>query len=70
MPTVAGDEQFAFFTKDAGGWWVFRGVHHDQEVGLALVERYKHDPACGGILTVALPSCRKIYECDTSGGAT
>ena len=27
-------------------------------------------PACGGILTVALPTRKKIYECDTSGGAT
>lgn len=62
MVAEVGEHQYAFFTQDLSGCWHFGGIHHDQEVGLRLVEKYKHDPHCQGIVAAELPKCRIIYE--------
>jgi hypothetical protein len=68
MPTTSdGQHSFAFFVRDEGGWWSFKGIHVDREEGIRLVEIHKHGPHCAGIVAMELPTGKKIYEWSREG---
>jgi hypothetical protein len=53
---------FAFFVFDVDHVWRFEGVHTDKKVGVKLIEKWKRDRVCLGIVALELPSGRQIYE--------
>jgi hypothetical protein len=62
MPSETPSSFFAFFVEDVGGWWSFKGIHHDREEVLRLLEKFKHAKHCRSIVVLELPSGRKAYE--------
>jgi hypothetical protein len=57
---------FAFFVKDVGGWWAFKGIHVEQEKVLKLLERFKHTKNCQAVVVYDLNAPKTVvYEWST-----
>jgi hypothetical protein len=61
---MAGDDDlvFAFFVLDVDHRWRHEGIHLSREEGVGLVEKFKRDRRCLGMVALELPTGRKIYE--------
>jgi hypothetical protein len=60
----AADEEitFAFFVLDVDHKWRHEITCSDKEIGIELVEKFKHDRGCLGMVALRIPDGHKIYE--------
>ena len=53
---------FAFFVQGTDHEWRHEVTCADKEVGIGLIEKFKHDRGCLGMVALSVPDGHKIYE--------
>ena len=61
VPDSSG-ASYACFVQDVGGWWTQAGIHHDKELLLKLITKFKCGKNVRAVLAIEIPSCHKSYD--------